>query len=808
METAIAIGGGVFAVVIVAFVFMVHAWGVSGTFWRLVGLAALVGTGYLTWRHRRKIAAHLEKRRKAAAVRAAQTAAAMAAAEARKARSLHGQFPPGMTFLGVRASLPTDRGTLHGPLIYASAGSAPAANEPSLIVAELPVTPIEHTCPQPLPYWPSYAKATPDQRAIYIHWLINGRKQLPPEIGYTFMFFYGLERRALVNQADHKVILDEVLRLRKLNAQSQQPNRSFDSYTSSFLWFLAVAFASSIEETTIRTMAESTRIWTEDSLSAALGWCAQTGKGMPAWLAIEVAEQLPGSQCSIVTERVGQEFRELFLRRYAETYRGGLPVNSSKRRRTYAYKAASAVLGTVRWSGPNPIGLMSQFNPLGDLWNTCIDDLRRLSSVVRREGQEQLTPAVWEALPEEIRASTDHPLTDDVCRLVQECTDEAGRTLIPAPKLAALLQLGHKERYTPTESAQICRTVEYVGYCLEPDARLSGRSFRKDDVVTAFLKTTDEDTYMARYRAAACMLHLGMVVAAADGEVHPDELTVLLQDLEQMFNLNDHERRRLEALRSLITATGSDLASLSQMAKLLKPEQREAIAKLLLVLAAKNGEVTREEIRAIRKCYKTLGFAQSDIGHALASLRAYQQDEEPVTIHPGAAFAVGEAIPAQMHRPVLRLNKIAIARVIADTRDVAQMLAEAMNTGEQRWQTSFATPFVPLHPAAAASGLAVVSPPSETSGIPVRPQPPVVSEVDSSVVADKATLPPRYTSFYQLLISKQEWDLKEIDSLARQQGLMLSGVIDTLNEWAAEKYGGQLFVEDGSRLYIEQAYLN
>ena len=59
-----------------------------------------------------------------------------------------------------------------------------------------------------------------------------------------------------------------------------------------------------------------------------------------------------------------------------------------------------------------------------------------------------------------------------------------------------------------------------------------------------------------------------------------------------------------------------------------------------------------------------------------------------------------------------------------------------------------------------------------------------------------------------MLISKPEWDLKEIDGLARQQGLMLSGAIDALNEWAAEKYGGQLFVEDGGRILVEQAYLN
>jgi uncharacterized tellurite resistance protein B-like protein len=848
LEATIAIGGGILAIALVTFGFMVHTWGVSGTIWRLVGLVAIVGIGCLTWSNRRNMAAYFEKRRKEAEARAALAAAAMAAAEARRPKPLRGQFPAEMTFLGVQTPLATDHGILNDPLTYVAACSTPAVNEPSLIVAELPVTPIKHIHLEPLPYWPSYSQASSDQRAVYIHWLINGRKHLPPEIGYAFMFFYGLERRALVDQADHNVIIDEILRLRKLNAQSRQPNRSFDSYTGSFLWFLAVAFARSVEETTIKMLAESTRIWTEENFSAALGWCAQTGKGMPASLALKLAGQLPGSRHSIVTDRVGQQFRELFLRRYAETYRRGLSVNSSKRRRAYLYKAASAALRTVRYSaGPNPMGMMSQFKPLSDLWNSCLDDLRQFSSVVRRESQEQmmravsaappeeilsvrghpladdvrklkaeretqdqLTPDAWEALPAEIRAGIDHPLTDDVCKLVQECTDEAGRTLIPVPKLAALFQLGHKERYTTTESTRICRTVEYVGYCLEPDARLSGRTYRNDDVVTAFLKTTDEDTYMARYRAASCMLRLGMVVAAADGEVRPDEMTVLLQDLEQMFELNDHERRRLEVLRTLITATGPDLTGLSQMAQFLKPEQREAIAKLLLALAAKDGEVTRDEIKAIRTCYKTLGFDQTDIGHALSSLRISERDEEPVTVRPGTAFTIGEAIPVQPRKPVmLRLNRAAIARIIADTQDVARMLAEAMYPGEELRQTSFAEPFVSLHVAAMfPSPMLPALPPPPVSDIPVQPQPATISQASSSDVVVVSALPPPYASFYQLLISKQEWDLKEIDGLARRQGLMLNGAIDALNEWAAEKYGGQLFVEDGPRLYVEQAYLS
>ena len=128
------------------------------------------------------------------------------------------------------------------------------------------------------------------------------------------------------------------------------------------------------------------------------------------------------------------------------------------------------------------------------------------------------------------------------------------------------------------------------------------------------------------------------------------------------------------------------------------------------------------------------------------------------------------------------------------------MLAEAMSAGEQAGQTPFSAPFIPPGTAGAAAPVAAVAPPAAEA-------PPVPGACAGERGVDP-TLPPRYAGFYQLLITRTEWDVKDIDGLARREGLMLSGAIDALNEWAAEKYGGQLFVEDGGRILVEQAYLN
>src|SRR5207244_4189905 len=89
-----------------------------------------------------------------------------------------------------------------------------------------------HSRSRELDYWPRYDALTPQQRRNYLEWLAAGRTQTPPELGYTFLFIYGLERRTLCEQGDQAEIFDEVLRLRKLYADNgEEVSRSFDGYT-------------------------------------------------------------------------------------------------------------------------------------------------------------------------------------------------------------------------------------------------------------------------------------------------------------------------------------------------------------------------------------------------------------------------------------------------------------------------------------------------------------------------------------------------------------------------------------------------
>lgn len=98
--------------------------------------------------------------------------------------------------------------------------------DPSIIYSALPVSEKLVVDLPKMGYFPSYFKMTPDQRAAYLAWLCDVTK--PIDIGYVFVYYYGLERHLIYGNFDGAV--NEILLLRKYHDQG-----SFSSYSSSAL---------------------------------------------------------------------------------------------------------------------------------------------------------------------------------------------------------------------------------------------------------------------------------------------------------------------------------------------------------------------------------------------------------------------------------------------------------------------------------------------------------------------------------------------------------------------------------------------
>lgn len=124
-------------------------------------------------------------------------------------------IPSGLAYVGT--SLPTPLG-----------GNDPCLIDPSRSVASQG----DYTERQ-MGYWPSYSEISPSARRAYLNWLAGGRQDPEADVGYAFIFFYGLERRAILDASkddiakeDWPVIAAELRRLLEIYGEKSGSFRS------------------------------------------------------------------------------------------------------------------------------------------------------------------------------------------------------------------------------------------------------------------------------------------------------------------------------------------------------------------------------------------------------------------------------------------------------------------------------------------------------------------------------------------------------------------------------------------------------
>ena len=131
---------------------------------------------------------------------------------------------------------------IRGGMIYVGEGLASVSGSTLEHALINPGLPVNRSRPDRsgagMGYWPSYALIPPECRAAYLEWLAGGRRDPTANVGYVFLFFYGLERRALAEarhseeaRAELPAIVDEVEQLLRI----YNDNRSFRGYARQFL---------------------------------------------------------------------------------------------------------------------------------------------------------------------------------------------------------------------------------------------------------------------------------------------------------------------------------------------------------------------------------------------------------------------------------------------------------------------------------------------------------------------------------------------------------------------------------------------
>lgn len=155
--------------------------------------------------------------------------------------------------------------------------SSSNTDDPSTIYTRLPVKKPSGSVEDP-GYFPSYARLTPEQRWKYLTWLFD--ITAPINIGYVYVYYYGLERQLLVGNFDKAFA--EILRLKKHHAGG-----SFDSYSNSAL------LHSCVYRKRIEKLEEVSGLVSEMSNSVLLASC-QLKLDLSSMQVLQIFNRMPG----------------------------------------------------------------------------------------------------------------------------------------------------------------------------------------------------------------------------------------------------------------------------------------------------------------------------------------------------------------------------------------------------------------------------------------------------------------------------------------------------------------------------------
>lgn len=658
--------------------------------------------------------------------------------------------------------------TLPGGMVYVGARlravTAPGV-EPALINPKLEVGSRPNRDGQGMGYWPSYSDISPASRAAYLEWLAQGRRTPGAYIGYVFLFFYGLERRILVDLstgpgalAEIQAIEEEVRGLLRV----YEGNRSFNGYALPFLDVLRVRRAGEaglLKEAPQFALRHAGAASFDVRMAA--GTAATQNLPLPSDWALAWAVEASDTPLRTPATRCPEEFQALFRARYARDHGAGIIPRPRKTEVQARYKPASASFGGEVRLGAASVFEASEVSlkPVRALIEECCAALEPYSRWVGKNPDGRHSMSALALLPAELAATHGGTEVQSLRDKLQQALSGKSTATVPAQVLLESWPTATAGKLSKSEAVGLVQTLEKLGYGMEPDPRMGGPVLGLEETAVLFPLLPESPTAPSPdYLAALATLHLAAAVASADGTVTAEETARLEAMLETSMGLLPAEKVRLTAHLTWLLARPASSAGHKKRVEALTPEARTALGQLLVEVAMADGNVSPQELKTLSKLYPLLGLDPAHVySHVHAASVRPAAATEPVPMRLEGEQAKGFAIPPPPPEKNAKAPKA--TGVSLDMRSVQSKLAET---------------------AAVSSLLGSIFAEEE-----VRPPPSAPSPAEPGV----AGLDALHSSLLRALLAKPEWPRAEVEKLAGELGLLTDGALDVINDAAFEVCG-------------------
>lgn len=641
------------------------------------------------------------------------------------------RIPGGMIYVGTK--LPTPLGS----------------NDPCLIDPSKSVARRGDYTERQMGYWPSYSDISSEARRSYLNWLAGDRRDPEADIGFVFLFFYGLERRAIIDGAKEEAARSDwpgiAAELRRLLAIYGPKSGSFRMYASSLLdWVTIGEHPAKLYESPIPSFPKTVEL--PLYLRLALGQAAVDSAPLPVHVALAWARLEPNIDLRTPAKRCADEFEQLFAAKYTEAFGAGMVIPRNRTKLKFVYRAASSGFhghGEIKLTfrdTPDVTALTAPTKKLQLVVEAATLPLESFSRAIAKNSDARSSLDALLQLPESL-----WPVS--ARKSLQALKTRIGNGVIEMPFQELLNALGAKSAFNRDKTVSLALALQAANVGFEPDILADARAPKAEETVVLFSLPLPEQQSRANgpYLAAALTLQLASAVAYADGEFSNREMGHLSETVLSWKHLNPGHTQRLLARLRLLAQAPVSLTTLKKKFEPLDQNMKETIAAFMATVAQSDGEVSPAEVKMLQKVYKALGVDSTKV---FADLHAVAIGTKATAV-----------TTANVEESGLKLDPARIAALQKDTEKVSMLLANIFTEAEE------------------PAPLLVVTPAD-------------VETEDESTHAPTGLLglDEAHSAFARLLLSRPEWSREELFDVAADLELMLDGALEHISEAAFDAH--------------------
>lgn len=703
---------------------------------------------------------------------------------------------------------------------------------PFLINPDLPIAGDSGPEPDFIDSHPSYTLMSPYQRAGYLAWLKDDRRDPRARPAYPLLFLLGLEHRLMAQQSPKAEIGLLLVELRELRAV-YGGREAFDIAATRLIheaeWQFLRGDGPGLSA--YRTDLMRTDVQMPLVLKVCVGRMIRGRVPIPFdWAmgaVIYVSADNGGFRKRMGFTRIRQQFLDLARIRFArEMPSDGVRIRDQKHSEIYNhYTPACRHFGGAPDAGklstpdsiPNPAYLT--WTRMGKFCDKVIDDLTPYAKAVGAEGDKTNTLAALAALPIELH---DKPYADPI-RPLRERLEGLPRHAHISSFEDLFEDAGQEPSLSVSGANQgaMADLLGVLGWAMEPDPLFCDIKPRGRCAVVIFPRLGDHPMRAPSSPGwTSSVFVVALLVRLAEQrleDIHPHEIST-------HFALPLPEIYRLGMLTQWLCLNPPTDADLRKMAKALSPEDAVEVGHAIVAQAARVDLARGPGMAAIEKGFDILSLPRGDLYgavHRAVPLAGAARDvataapaTAPVLIEqasPGPIFRIPPPAPGtpvrrqpvpiplppplQVLRPALApiamaprvLDHAVVARIRAETRQVSGMLAAIYEDD-------------PVHVRAPPAPAEVPAVPEVLTPIPggvAKTAPPEISFPG---------LDDEHARFLAALCDKSDWPRADFEALAASLGLMAGGAAEVLNDWAFDRFDDAI-IEDGDSLTINTALL-